>query len=201
MALTHNILHRDGTNKVYQNPAISGQYLYFTNKGDDIANGVIGNGNALFIDNSEGALEKHVDIQFLEDIQIKDATIFWENANWGDSVFGEVILSAGTPYLKVDKKGNAAKNENGEIINITASPVPDETWTGDYILFPIDVPLIRFLNNFQIFGSNNIGTLFESEGVALIPKELKLRLQYKSTVPNPNIKLSLMIEIFREKTV
>jgi len=202
MALKHSVIHRDGTTKVYLSPAIPGQFLTFTNKGDDVLNGTIGTGNNLFINNPTGLLTTSTEIQFIEDVQLKDAYVFWENALPGDFLIGEVILPASTPFKKADKKGNA-EMINGTVQNITASTTPDSTWTGSYILFPVDVPIVKFLNDMPLYGTNNIGTILESVGVALIYKELKQRLTYKryDTTPNPNINISVMLEIYRDNTI
>jgi len=204
MAIKHSVLHRDGTAKVYQSPATPGQFLYYTNSGDDVENGIIGKGQSMHIDNIDSQVKKSVDIQFLEDVQLKDAYFFWENAKWGDSINAEVILPAGVPFEKTDNTGNA-KVINGVVTNITTSLTPDETWIGTHILAPIDIVLVRFVNNFHMFGTNNIGTVLESTGVALISKDFKLRLTYELcddvTTPNPDINISVMAEMFREKTI
>jgi len=202
MALTHSVIHRDGTTKVYISPAIPGQYLVYTHSGDDIQNKKIGVGNKLNISNPNSLSEVQVETQFLEDIQLKDAYIFWQNAIPGDYLIGEVILPANTPYKNPDSKGNA-DIINGVVQNITDSTTPDETWVGSYLLFPIDVVLVRFLNNMPLYGTNNIGTVLESSGVALIEKELKQRLTYirYDGQVNPDINISVMLEIYRKNTI
>ena len=201
MAFKHNILHRDGTSKIYQSPATIGQYLYFTTRGDDIENGIIGKGGTLILDNLTGEPEVHVEIQFLEDIQLKDAYIFWENAKWGDILSAEVILPAGVPHLHPANKGNA-KLQNGVVNYITSSQTPDETWVGDYLLSPVDTAIVRFVNEFRLLGDNLSGTVLESSGVALITKNLKIRLTYKNdTTPNTSIKIMVLAELYRENTL
>ena len=201
MALKHNILHRDGTSKIYQSPATIGQYLYFTTRGDDIANNIIGKGTQLVITNTDSKSEIIAEAQFLEDIQLKDAYIFWEHASWGDIINAEVILPANTPYLHPTHKGNAAM-VNGVVNYITSSPSPDETWVGDYLLAPVDISIVRFVNEFRIMGDNQTGTLLESSGVALITKDLKMRITYTNEIaPNPNVQIVILIELYRENTI
>lgn len=202
MAITHNVLHRDGTVKMYVSPATPGQYLTFTSRGDDIQNKIIGAGNQITITNESNSLEVIKEVQFIEDIQLKDAYVFWQNAKIGDYLIGEVILPANIPYPNSKKTGNAEIIDN-VIQSITTSSTPDDTWTGSYNLFPVDVPIIRFLNNMPLYGSNNIGTILESPGVALVSKELKSRLIYKryDSTPNPDINISVMLELYREHTI
>lgn len=200
MAIKHDILHRDGTKKVYESPATLGQYLYFTNKGDDIVNGIVGKGTKLFIENPDALNEKSLEIQFLEDIQLKDAYIFWEGAVWGDSLSFEVVLPAGTLFPSATNQGTVNIVE-GVPTPVTESQVPDDTWTGTHMLFPVDVPLIRFVNEIALNGTNSVGTVLESTGVALINKELKLKMIYKSETNNPDIKLAVTAELYREHTL
>lgn len=199
MPVNHTIRHRDGAPKIYQSPAISGQYLYFTSRSDDIENNIVGKGNQLFIDNSPGNNKKVVEAQFLEDIQLKDAYLLWEGAIWGDNLDIEVVLPASVPFESLGNKGNA-RIINNVPTYITASQSPDETWTGTHLFFPIDVILIRFVNGFMINGTNNVSTVLESQGVAMIKKELKLRMTLNSPSSNANIKVSVSCEMYRTRT-
>lgn len=200
MAIRHDILHRDGAKKVYESPAIAGQYLYFTNRGDDILNGIVGKGNHFFIENPNALPEASVKAQFTEDIQLKDAYIFWEGAVWGDSLTFEVELPANTLFLSATDQGNV-NIVDGLPVAITTSITPDATWTGTHLFFPIDIILIRFVNEFGLNGTNSVGTILESTGVALINKELKIKMSLKSDTNNPNIKISVMAEVYRETTI
>jgi hypothetical protein len=201
MALKHNILHRDGTSKIYQSPATAGQYLYFTSRGDDIVNGLVGKGDKLIITNPSSLNSVDLTVHFLEDVQLKDAYFFWEGAVRGDTITAEVILPADVPYRHSANKGNADMI-NGVVDYITTSQVPDDTWVGEYLLFPVDVTLVRFINEFIILGDNQLGTVLESSGVALINKELKLKMTYSNeTTVNPNIHISVLIEVYRENTI
>ena len=200
MGIKFDILHRDGTQKVYESPAIAGQYLVFTSKGDDIVNNTVGNGSQFFIENPNGLDEVAVDVQFMEDIQVKDAYFFWENANWGDSISIEAILPANTLFPSLTNTGNI-NIIDGNITPVTSSMTPDETWTGSHMYFPIDVTLIKFVNEMMIHGTNIVGTILESKGVAYLPKMLKFKMVYKSTTKNPNIKLSALAEVYRNTTI
>jgi len=201
MALKHNILHRDGAAKIYESPATIGQFLSYTTRGDDIQNKIIGSGVPLVITNEDSKNTKFIDTQFLEDIQLKDAYVFWESAVWGDTLTCEVILPANTPWPSPNNKGNA-RLVNDAIQYITSSPVPDDTWVGTHNLFPIDIAIVRFVNEFKMLGTNQIGTTLESSGAALISKDLKIRIIYKNDISiNKDIKIILLAEIYRENTI
>jgi len=201
MALKHNILHRDGAAKIYESPATIGQFLSYTTRGDDIQNKIIGSGVPLVITNEDSKNTKFIDAQFLEDIQLKDAYVFWESAVWGDTLTCEVILPANTPWPSLNNKGNAGL-VNDAIQYITSSQVPDDTWVGTHNLFPIDIAIVRFVNEFRMLGTNQIGTTLESSGAALISKDLKIRIIYKNDISiNKDIKIILLAEIYRENTI
>lgn len=198
--ITHSVIHRDGTQKIYSSPANENQYLYFTCAGDDMGNKIIGSGEKLIFDNSAGSGVISKEIQFLEDIQLKDGYLFWENAVFGDSVSVEIVLPANVPMEKTDNKGNAALVD-GTIQYITASQTPDETWNGTHLLLPIDLPVVKFVNQMHILGTNVIGTILESSGVALIKDIFKLKVTVTSPSNNAALKVIMMAEIFRENTI
>jgi len=200
MGIRHNILHRDGTKKVYESPAMSGQYIYFTSRGDDMENKIIGKGSKFYLDNVDGLESKSVSIQFLEDTQVKDSYLMWENAVWGDTVTIEVMLPKDTLMLSPTNQGNV-NVINGSPEAVTESQAPDETWTGTHIYFPVDVSLVRFVNEIMINGTNNMGMILESKGVALVQKELQLKMTLKSETKNTSIKLGVIAELYRVNTI
>ena len=198
--INHSVLHRDGSPKIYVSSASEGQYLYFTGAGDDIINNKIGEGDTTLIENPQGLDIINKEIQFLEDIQLKNGLIFWENAVFGDYISVEIILPKNTPMESPTNQGNV-NIIDGTITPVTSSSTVDETWTGTHIVLPIDFPVVRFVNKMHLFGSNTNGTILESLGVALIKKTFKIRLTFYSPSKNTNIKLFLMAEVFRRNTI
>lgn len=89
---------------------------------------------------------------------------------------------------------------NCVITYITASTSPDSTWIGQYILFPIDVVLFRFINKFAVMGSNTHGLTIESSDTAEIQKELKIRFTLESPSLS-NVKAIINLETYREQTI
>jgi hypothetical protein len=194
-------IHRDGTQKIFSSPSYDGTFLYFTGRGDSETEG-IGNGEAFRLTNEEGVQYKEIITGYNEDVFLKDGYVFWQNATVGDAVSLEIVLPANTVYPSLEQQGNAGIiDENGTISYITASQTPDETWIGTHLLFPIDVTLFRFVNNFSLLGTNEHGLLLESSDVAKVNKELKFRLSFKSEAPNPNLVVSVLMEMYREHTV
>lgn len=198
--ITHSVIHRDGAQKIYSSPAEENQYIYFTCVGDDVINKTVGNGGKLIFDNFSSTNTISKEVQFLEDIQLKDGYLFWDNAVLGDFVDVEIVLPANTPMEKPDNKGNASL-VNDTIQYITASQTPDETWKGSHLLLPIDMPVVKFANQLHIMGSNVMGTVLESSGAALIKSIFKVRVTVTSPSNNPNLKVIMLAEIYRENTL
>jgi hypothetical protein len=201
MARRSRYLQVDNTEKIHTSPRQEGTFLYFTGRGDSETEG-IGHGEAFRLTNENGDTYKEIITGFSETVFLKDGYVFWQNATVGDSVSLEVILPANTLYLSETQQGNAGVvDENGTISYITASQTPDETWVGTHLLFPIDVTLFRFVNNFSLVGTNEHGLLLESPDAAEVEGDLKFRLSFKSEAPNPNLVVSVLMEMYREHTV
>ena len=196
-------LQPDGTIKTSSTPRIEGTLLYFTGSGDDVVNGIIGEGTPIFLDNTVITEPTNsVECEFMDDIHLKDGMIMWENAIMGDEVSWENILPAGVPMPAENGKGNADLI-NDVVEYITASQIPDETWVGDYYLFPMDYVVNRFVNKLRLLGSNTKGLILESEDAMLIPNIFKHKLTYKNVLGtiNVNFRLVASIEMYRDRTV
>ena len=193
-------LQVDKTEKIHTSPRQEGTFLYFTGRGDTDTS--VGDGKCLRLTNESGLQYKEIITGFNETVFIKDGYVFWQNATVGDSVSLEVILPANTPYISEAQTGNAGVvDENGTISYITASQTPDETWVGTHLLFPINVALFRFVNSFSLLGTNEHGLVLNSPDAAEIGPELKFRLSFKSDAPNPNLVVSVLMEMYRKNTI
>lgn len=200
MAKKSRFLQHDKTEKVFTSPRQEGTFLYITSRGDDVINKIRGKGTPLIIDNSNNPLDKRsIETQFIDNVFMKDGIVFWENASLGDSISLELVLPANTPFPSETNTGNAELID-GNIQYITASQTPDSTWIGSYLLFPIDVTMFRFVNEFSLIGTNHHGLTLESSDTAEIPKEFKIRFTLISPSVSP-IKAIINIETYREKTL
>lgn len=195
-------VQHDGTKKMLTTPRQEGTFLYFTGKGDDIANNLVGKGSRLIIENLNGDTTAFMECSFIDDVFLKDGMAFWEGAVFGDSVDMEIVLPSGTPMPAEGANGNAdVVDGNGTISYITASQSPDVTWTGNYFLFPMDYVVHRFVNEFPLNGNNNIGTILESSDTAEIENIFKFKITIHSPSQNMALKLYIMLELYRERTV
>jgi hypothetical protein len=200
MARTSRYLQVDNTEKIHTSPRQEGTFLYFTGRGDTETE--VGKGEAFILTNTEGSSYKEMITGFNETVFLKDGYVFWQNAKVGDEVSLEIILPANTPYMSDTQTGNAGIiDENGTISYITASQTPDETWTGTHLLFPMEVTLFRFVNSFSLLGTNEHGLVLESPDVAEVESSLKFKLSFSSTAPNPDLVVSVLMEMYREHTI
>ena len=191
--ITQRYIQRDGTPRMFVSPKQEDTSLYITSRGDNTVDAVRGAGERLFINGAEDG-SNFVEIQFIDDVYLKDGTFMWESAIIGDSITMEVVLPAntlfpsqtGTGNYNVSKDGVASVNSSGD---------------GDYMMFPVDVVLNRFMNEVMIVGSNTVGYSLGSSDTAFIPKQLKTRLTVKSEENNPNIVVVVAAQIYRASTI
>ena len=190
-----NVTHtqRDGTLKIFASARQANTLLYLTARGDDLVNSKIGEGSPLLIQNNGIDTETSVETQFLDDVYLKDGYVYWQNASPGDSVSCEIVLPANTLFPSDNGTGNYDIVDN--------VPVSNSSGTGNYIMYPIDIVVNRFVNRFLILGTNTVGTVLESQDTALIPKQLKFRFTHYTNTPNSNFAVAINLELYRDRTV
>lgn len=186
-------IQRDGTRKTFTSPKQGDTNLYITSRGDDVVAGTRGNGETFVVQGVPDG-EKTISIQFIDDVYIKDGVVLWQNAKLGDSISLEIVLPANTMFPSPTNTGNYDIDEYGTVVENTTN-------TGEYMMYPIDIVLNRFLNEVMIMGDNTIGYIIESADTALIPPQLKTRLKVKSTTNNPDLILTVSAEVYRKYTV
>lgn len=79
--------------------------------------------------------------------------------------------------------------------------VPNENGTGDYIMYPVDVTLVRFVNEFMILGDNHRGFVVETNDTMLVPNILRFRARVKSKTSNSAYRVVFVLEFYREHSV
>lgn len=200
MSKKSRFLKEDNTEKVYSSPREEGTFLYFSGSGD--LEDKVGEGTPFRLDNTEAKEYSEIVTGFNENVFLKDGFVFWENAKLGDSVSLDIFLPANEVYPSVQSTGNAGiVDEDGTIDYITDSSTPDETWTGTHIKFPIDVTLFRFVNKFNLLGTNTQGIMLPSSDLAEVEKVLKFKFSFKSETSNPDLTVAVLIEMYRNNTI
>jgi len=186
-------IQRDGTRKMFTSPKQGDTNLYITSRGDDVENGIRGKGEHLYVNGVPDG-EKLISIQFIDDVYLKDGVILWQNAKLGDSMTLEIILPANTMFPSPTNTGNYDIDEYGNVVENNSA-------TGKYMMYPIDITLNRFVNEVMIIGDNTVGYIIESADTALIPKQLKTQLRVNSDTNNPDLVLVVSAELYRKDTV
>jgi len=122
----------DGLPKVYPSPRPHGTTTYFAGAGDDTINNIVGGGNKIIFDFASSDDTKSVDLEFIEDVWIKDGYIICENAPLGAYVdiaivhpisgivgcFGKKIPIFRSGWFTLDTE-DRAKIDRGLILRIT----------------------------------------------------------------------------------
>jgi hypothetical protein len=189
-----NYTQQDGTPNVLSTTRQEGTTLYFTSRGDDIENAIVGKGSYLSLVNPSGLTDAYSEVSFLEDIYLKDGIAFWQNAVMGDEISVEVVLKANTPLYVASQTGNFNKDASDNLI-------PATSWDGSWLILPTDHVLDRFVNSVMIMGDNTHGLNLESSTSAVVPKECKLRLSMNTATNNTAIGVNICLELYRTKTV
>lgn len=193
MGFKKQFVQLDGTPKTYNTSRQGETFLYITGSGDDLVNGLRGKGAPLKIKGVSTG-ESKLMVGFLDDIFLKDGILFWNNGMEGDSISVEIVLPANTFFVSPTNTGNYD-------LDLANNPIPNATNTGSYMMYPIDITVNRFINRFEIQGTNEIGLVIESSDTAFIPKQLQIRLVLTSTSSNPDVSVRFVTEIYRESTV
>lgn len=188
-------LQSDKTEKIYTSAKHEGTSLYITSRGDDILGNKRGKGSQLIIDNSiDKRTYKMAEIQFLDDIFLKDGFILWENAVLGDTITLEIILPAGVLFPALNNLGNF------NIINGVPVQISQEDVIGTHIMYTKDTVISRYVNEFSLLGTNYTGIILESSDTVQIQKELKIRFVLNSPSQS-DIKAIFNLEAYRYNTI
>ena len=192
MAITKKKTNKMGIPLINNTARQDSSYLYVTGAGDDLVNGVVGDGEKMLLQNASSG-EVSAQTGFIEDIWLKDGYLFWSNAIIGDEVNLEIILPANTFFVNPKGQGNY------DLVN--GAPSPNVANTGLYMMYPIDITLNRFVNRLDLVGTNDIGMAIESNDTAYVPTQLKFRFTATSDTKNPNLTVRFAMEIYRQTTV
>ena len=193
MAKNSKIIQIDGTPKQYSSAKQgSSTRVYVTGRGDDLENQVRGTGQDFVIEGN-GTESSSITFGFIDDLYIKDGYLFWENAVFGDSITLEVFLPANQPM--------PTKKKDGNYDLIDGSLVANAENTGDFSMYPIDVTLVRFINEFKILGDNPRGFTIETNDTMQISSILRVRATLKSQTNNNAARVVFAIEFYRELSV
>jgi len=193
MAFTKNYVQKDGTKKIYVSSRQGATYFYITGSGDDLENGVRGQGPLLKIKGTGDEVVTQ-DIGFIDDVYLKDGVLFWQNAVEGDLLTLSLILPAHTLFPAPEHNGNYDIDADGNLVE-------NDDWTGAYIKVDYDLPLGVFINNIELIGDNTSGLFLDSADTAFISSKLRIRVTLKSESKNDQIVVRFISRLYRDKTI
>lgn len=166
-------------------------YRYFTTKGDDMTNHILGEGEDLNFWIAPGqSMTK--DIQFLEDTYIKDGQVhYWnvEDLSFLDMV---VVCPAGVPF--------PAPDHNGNYDLVGATWTPNGTNTGAYFILGTETVIFRFVNKYPLTKFDGFGYI-ESPEPQLFPTPYKFRITVFNNNTTDNLRASVVINMYRKHTI
>ena len=161
---------------------------YFTMRGDSAS--AIGDGNIMTWDfsNSDDIVSdsltiavptnykrKRIKLSFVDEIWIKEGSIYWENAPYGCHIDFWIMCPAGQYYL-----------------NRSGTPVQAS----------VDTPLVHYVNHHRIFGNCYIGDELNTEGANEdgLPNNYELWVEITTPDTDETSKGHSELEVYRERT-
>lgn len=189
---TSSQVTKDGKQIITTSDRPANTFRYYTSAGDDMVNHVVGTGPQLAFWTAPGVTE-HKDIQFLEDIYIKDGQVqYWgiEDHCWLDM---EVVVPQGVPFQA------PAYNGNYDLINGVWTP--NATNTGAYFINPAaETTIFRFVNKYPMTKSEGFGYI-ESPEPQYFPTPYKFRIKMTNNNTTGNMRAVVTISTYRKTTL
>jgi hypothetical protein len=163
-----------------------GTILYYTSCFDNNTTGKIGEGEIMRValTNQQAAGETHG--VFLEDIELQEGFIKYENAPDGALVSLDVVCPAGSFYLKD---------------SLTNLPCASDLPTAVPAYAYEDVIVMRPINNVAIYGSNRSGEILSNINKSLIPVGYQLCLKAKNAEIKAAFIVWIRLKAFRKTTI
>lgn len=242
---------KDGKLFVYNTPKRPGFYVYWTGRGDDVTNNIVGKGESLLLHHKIGdpmTMAKYVDFHTIDNpTQMYEGIINWCKCVPGDSGSCSIVTSVmptspGTNtnfrlyngYLIVPAAGDGDIEITGDITstdpsagclvetdisevgykhpgfwnadydeltnkfsNITPAPYGD----GDYNMFAVEVPVVRFVNSAYLIDSGTQRLNSNDADTFNHGLRMKLEITTSDAMEDHEWSLSAILTLQREKTV
>lgn len=168
-------------------------YRYFTTCGDDLANQMRGQGECLEYEVLPGQ-EQSIDIQFIDDVYLKDGSMIYHDAEMGSRLRVEIWVPAGQPY---PSKGDG----NFDFVN--GNWVPNNSGTGKYWIQNTETKVHRFINHMSLFGMGRQYEKIDTAEPNFIPKGWIVRLTISNAPAektDKTIRATITLGLYRKIT-
>ena len=162
---------------------------YYSSKGDDLVNHKIGEGNHMTFLIPPGE-EYQNDMQFLEDVWIKDCQVHYWGVEDHCHFSVEIICPAGIHF---PASGNGNCDYNG-------SWVPNATGTGKYFILPTETLVNRFITSYAMMRDSHYGHI-EAPEPQMIPYPYKIRFKVENMNTTDNLRACFIVGMYRNHTV
>lgn len=188
---TSSQVTKDGKQIITASDRPLNTYRYFSTRGDDMTNHVIGEGEELtFLVPAGQTVQK--DLQFLEDLYIKDGQVHY----WGVEDYSHldmtVVCPAGIPFQA------PALNGNYDLVGTTWTPNANNT--GAYFILQTETTIFRFVNHYPLTKFDGFGYI-ESPEPQLFPTPYKFRISVTNNNTTDNLRAAVLITMYRKHTV
>ncbi len=186
---THQ-LTRDGKRIFTASDRPQDHYRHFTGAGDDMVGGIRGGGTQLVWSVNPPEDPEHIDVQFLDDVYLKDGHIKYVNAPMGSYFHVETFVPPFVPFPAPDLNGNT------DIVE--GVPVANGTGTGTHWRSNVEVLVNRFINKLPLLGTGE-REAYSAEPV-LIHTPFKTRFSVHRAVPaggeaDPPVPMELILTL------
>ena len=166
-------LTRDGKKIITSSDRPADHYRVITGYGDNLATATIGEGPELVF-SVPANVESVLDVQFLDNVYLKDGAIIFQNAALDSKLTIETIVPAGIPFPAASGNGNT--DFNGTAF------VPNTTNTGKYWTLGTETRVHRFVNGLHILGTGREEVTSPEPVLIPTPYITRFRLKNASTV-------------------
>ena len=187
---TQDQLTRDGKRIFTASDRPQDHYRHFTGVGDDMVGGVRGAGAQLIWSVNPPEDPEHIDVQFLDDVYLKDGHIKYVNAPMGSYFHVETFVPPFVPF--------PAPGLNGNTDMVEGVPVANNTGTGTHWRSNTETLVNRFINKLPLLGTGE-REAYSAEPV-LIHTPFKTRFSVHRAVPaggeaDPPVPMELILTL------
>jgi hypothetical protein len=134
-------------------------FRHVTSRGDDLVGHKVGEGTSLSFNVAPGVIQ-NIDVQFIEDIFMKDGYCVYGGSTSNDSWLSVlVVCPAGVPFPSAGKLGNF------DLVGSTWTP--NNTNTGAYFILGVETVISRFGNHLPLITFNTMVEIESTEPTRL----------------------------------
>jgi hypothetical protein len=131
------------------------------------------------------------DIQFVDNVYMKDGTILFVDADIDSRLTIETFAPAGIPF--------PAPASNGNMDLVGTVWTPNTTHSGKYFVLPVEMKLFRFVNGLHILGAGSAEVTSPEPVLIPTPYITRFTLHNASTVKT--LKACINMGLYRKSTI